>query len=476
MSLREIVYVSMVLATIQRSHAAPTDPPPPTPTQPPRAGSGSATPAPQPTSTRAAVPVGPQVQPSIPYLATRNDAVKDMLWMANVGKDDVVYDLGSGDGRIVISAVRDFGARRAVGIESNPQRIEESRENARKAGVTDKVEFVQGDLFTTDISQASVVTLFLGHAPNLQLRPKLFRTLKPGTRIVSHQFGMGEWEPDKALSVRTVALGMWSEGASPFDGNPRLPDYTGNEMHFGTSDKIAMWVMPAPVAGIWRGKIDTAEGPQECRLEFHQRLSRVTGNFQDSGQTNLSGPVTVDLWGDHLRFECTPEHMAYGQFRLQFDGHVHTNTMQGTLAITERGQLRELAWKAERDSADFSGTWQWPWPTGDRPVKLKVERTSSGISATYFDQDQAIPVRDTYDCGGGFYFTLFIGREADGRSIRITKDTGWLVGEGIIGAGSLKGKIEFYPYQRGGGGLFEAPAGSVTQDKIQDWAPKLIQP
>jgi SAM-dependent methyltransferase len=400
-----------------------------------------------------------------------------MLWMANVGKDDVVYDLGSGDGRIVIAAVRDFGARRAVGIESNPQRIQESRENARRAGVTDKVEFIQGDLFTTDISQGSVVTLFLGHAPNVQLRPKLFRTLKPGTRIVSHQFGMGEWEPDKTLSARTLALGMWSEGASPFSNNQHVPDYSGNEMHFGTSDKIAMWVVPAPVAGIWRGKIDTAQGPQDCELVFHQRLSQVTGKFHESGQPNLSGPVHVDLWGDHLRFECIPEHMAYGQFQLQFDGHVHKNTMQGTLAVTERGQLREVSWQAERDSADFSGTWQWPCPTGEGPVKLKVERAASGVAATYIDQDQAIPVPDIYDGGGGFYFTLLIGRDADGLGLRITKDTGWLVAEGIIDGGSLKGKFEFYPYyKRGGGGLFEAPAGSVTQDIIRDWTPKLIQP
>ena len=112
--------------------------------------------------------------------------------MANVGKDDVLYDLGSGDGRIVIAAVRDFGARRAVGVENDPQRIRESRENATKVNVTDRVEFIQGDLFNAKFAQASVVTLFLGHGPNLRLRPKMFRTLKPGTRIVSHQFGMGE--------------------------------------------------------------------------------------------------------------------------------------------------------------------------------------------------------------------------------------------------------------------------------------------
>ncbi|MHC4890891.1 MAG: class I SAM-dependent methyltransferase, partial [Planctomycetota bacterium] len=113
------------------------------------------------------------VRSSIPYVATRSDAVRDMLWMANVGKDDVVYDLGSGDGRIVIAAVRDFAAHRAVGIEIDPNRIRQSRENAHKAGLTDRVELIQGDLFTTDFRQASVVTLFLGHKPNIKLRPKM---------------------------------------------------------------------------------------------------------------------------------------------------------------------------------------------------------------------------------------------------------------------------------------------------------------
>jgi hypothetical protein len=442
-----------------------TDPPPPTPTQPPPVPSGSASPAPRRASTLAPAPVSPAVHPSIPYVATRNVAVKDMLWMANVEKDDVVYDLGSGDGRIVIAAVRDFGARRAVGIESDAQRIRESHENAQKAGVTDRVEFIQGDLFNADFRQASVVTLFLGHEPNLRLRPKMLGILKPGTRIVSHQFSMGEWEPDKSLTVRTVFLGMWSEMASPFRENPRLPDYTGNEMHFGTSDKIATWLVPARVAGIWRGKIDTARGPQDCQLELHQRLSQVTGTFQFSTRPNSPERVQVDLWGDHLRFGF-PGRMVNGNFQLRFDGHVQKNTMRGTLVVADRGQLRELAWQAERDSADFSGTWQWPCATGERPVKLKIERGASGIVATYVDQDRVIPVPDIYDCGGGFYFTLLIGRQADG-GIQITNDTGWLIGEGILDNGSIKGKIEFYPYKRD---------GSVAQDIFQDWAPKLIQP
>jgi SAM-dependent methyltransferase len=284
----------------------------------------------------------PPVRSSIPYVATRSDAVQDMLWMANVKKDDVVYDLGSGDGRVVIAAVRDFGASRAVGIENDPERIRKSREKARKAGVTDRVEFIQGDLFTTDFGQASVVTLFLGHEPNIKLRPKMLRFLKPGTRIVSHQFGMGEWQADKTMTTRTVYFGMWGEMGNPFRDNPNVPDYTGNEMHFGTTDKILMWVVPAPVAGVWQGNIETAEGPQDCKFILHQSLSEVTGTFQLSGHTNLAGRVVrVDLWGNHVRYWCESDRRGYGKFELRFDGHVYENTMQGTMEVNEHGQRQQ---------------------------------------------------------------------------------------------------------------------------------------
>jgi len=414
----------------------------------------------------------PPRRPSIPYVATRNDTVQDMLWIANVGKDDVVYDLGSGDGRIAIAAVRDFSARRAVGIEIDPNRIGQSRESAQKAGVKDRVEFIEGDLFTTDFRQASVVTLFLGHQSNIKLRPKMLTILNPGARIASHQFGMGEWEPDKALTVRTVYLGMWGEAGSPFKNNPRVPDYTGNESHFGTSEKIMMWVVPAPVAGIWRGKIQTEQGLQDLQLILHQRLSNVTGTFQLSGKTNLAGGVRVDLWGNHVRFWCHPDNVGYGRSEVRFDGHVRENTMQGTVTVEEEGRLQECEWKAQRDKADFAGTWEWPCASGQRSVKLRIERRDGQLIATYLDQDRTLPVTDFYDCGGGFYFTLLIGRIDEEGSVRITPDTGWLIGEAVLDDGVLKGRIEFYPY----GGTPDGPGErKAPQTVIQDWTPRLVK-
>jgi SAM-dependent methyltransferase len=142
--------------------------------------------------------------PEVPYVPTPNNVVEEMLKVANVGKDDVVYDLGCGDGRIVITAAQKYGAR-GIGVDISPDRIKESNENARKAGVADRVKFLQQDLFETDLREATVVTLYLLPDVNRRLRPKLFRELKPGTRVVSHAFDMGEWTPEKVLKVTSAA-------------------------------------------------------------------------------------------------------------------------------------------------------------------------------------------------------------------------------------------------------------------------------
>ena len=136
----------------------------------------------------------------VPYVPTPEAVVERMLRMAKVGKDDLVYDLGCGDGRIVITAAQKYGAR-GVGYDLNPQRINESNANAVKAGVADRVRFVQGDLFQADLSGATVVTLYLLPDVNLKLRPKLLAELKPGTRVVSHNYGMGDWEPKEVAEI-----------------------------------------------------------------------------------------------------------------------------------------------------------------------------------------------------------------------------------------------------------------------------------
>jgi len=150
------------------------------------------------------------------YVPTPQEVVDKMLEIAKVGKGDVLYDLGSGDGRIPVAAAKRFGIR-AVGIDIDPERIREANENAKKNGVTNLVQFRQEDLFKTDFSDATVVTLYLLPDLNVKLRPRLLAELKPGTRIVSHQFDMGKWKPDRTveLSGRTIYLWTIPERKTP---------------------------------------------------------------------------------------------------------------------------------------------------------------------------------------------------------------------------------------------------------------------
>lgn len=146
--------------------------------------------------------------PDVPYVPTPQPVVDRMLELAGVTENDVVYDLGSGDGRIVITAAREYGAR-GVGIEIDPDRVAEARKNAQEAGVSDLVEFRQQDLFETDLTEATIVTLYLLPDINIKLRPKLFEELEPGTPVVSHDFDMDEWEPDQTVEMGTDMVYLW---------------------------------------------------------------------------------------------------------------------------------------------------------------------------------------------------------------------------------------------------------------------------
>jgi ribosomal protein L11 methylase PrmA len=151
--------------------------------------------------------------PDVIFVPTPQEVVEDMLRLVDIKKGDVLYDLGSGDGRIAITAAKVYGIR-AVGIDIDPQRIAEAQENAKKAGVTQLVEFRQADLFTSDFKEATVITLYLLPELNVKLRPRLLAELRPGTRIVSHQFDMGDWRPDKKLEAVGRTIYFWTIPAS----------------------------------------------------------------------------------------------------------------------------------------------------------------------------------------------------------------------------------------------------------------------
>ena len=157
-------------------------------------------------------------EPDVIYVPTPEQVVDAMLKLANVHKGDVVYDMGCGDGRMVVRAAKQYGVR-GVGIDINPERIAEARDNAKQNGVTNLVTFRNEDLFEADIKEASVVTLYLLTSLNIKLRPKLWRDLKPGTRIVSHAFDMGDWAPEKKMEVDGRTIYLWTVPAKPPAGN-----------------------------------------------------------------------------------------------------------------------------------------------------------------------------------------------------------------------------------------------------------------
>ncbi len=158
----------------------------------------------------AAMPVLAQTRmPDVIFVPTPQEVVEDMLRLADVKKGDVLYDLGSGDGRIAITAAKNYGIR-AIGIDIDPERISEAQDNASKAGVAKQVDFRLGDIFTMDFRDATVITLYLLPELNVKLRPRLLAELKPGTRIVSHQFDMGDWRPDKKLDSNGRTVYFWT--------------------------------------------------------------------------------------------------------------------------------------------------------------------------------------------------------------------------------------------------------------------------
>ena len=150
-----------------------------------------------------------QQTPDVIFVPTPHEVVEEMLKVAGVHKGDVLYDLGSGDGRIAIAAAKKYGVR-ATGIDIDPDRIREANDNAKQAGVTSLVKFRQEDLFKADFKDASVITLYLLPELNVKLRPRLWAELKPGTRIVSHQFDMGTWRPEKKIELNGRTIYFWT--------------------------------------------------------------------------------------------------------------------------------------------------------------------------------------------------------------------------------------------------------------------------
>ena len=240
----------------------------------------------------------PTRAPDVHFVPTPMEVVDSMLAVARVTKDDRLYDLGSGDGRIVITAAKRLGTR-GVGIDIDPQRITESRRNADTAGVTRLVEFRQADLFETDLREATVVTLYLLPRLNVQLRPKLFAELRPGSRVVSHSFDMGDWIADSTQSI-------------------------GGRM-------VYYWVIPANVEGTWALTGPVGGANRTYELQLQQTYQRLT-----SRATSGDRPVSVEgarIAGDSVTFTLVDSAAGAGTpQRLRFAGRVSGGALTGSVA------------------------------------------------------------------------------------------------------------------------------------------------
>ena len=224
---------------------------------------------------------------SVPFVPTDEVVVETMLDLARVGRNDLLYDLGSGDGRIVVAAAMGREAR-AIGIDMDPPRLEEAREFAASVGVEDRVEFLEEDFLTADFSRASVITMYLLPSINLLLRPRLLNELRPGTRIISHSFDMGDWKPDEKLHAGGVY--------------------------------IYKWTIPAPLAGAWQWQ---AANGKQYYLELSQQYQQLEGELWINGAP--AELVTSNLLGNRLRISVQEtDAPAVDTFVFRYrDGKLH---------------------------------------------------------------------------------------------------------------------------------------------------------
>jgi len=253
----------------------------------------------------------------VPYINMPQKDIEKILEMAQVGPNDLLYDLGSGDGRIVIAAVEKRGAR-GVGVEINGELVRESRRKAERAGIAERATFIENDLFKVDFREATVVTLYLMPDLNLDLRPTLL-SLRPGTRVISHSWDMGEWQPDEAVLTPSLTVRMF-------------PDRKVRR------SRIYLWVIPANVSGIWEWPKVSGENTRLLRIS--QRFQKAEGFF-----TTVAGEETADIeiHGERVRITT-----AEGNQPMVFEGKAAGDVIEGTVTFGLEAEAERAPWKAVR--------------------------------------------------------------------------------------------------------------------------------
>jgi len=247
----------------------------------------------------------------VPFVPTPQVTVDEMLRLANVGPKDFVLDLGSGDGRIVITAARKFGAR-ALGVDLDFHLIIQSEESARQAGVEDRAKFLQQDLFKTDLGQATVISMYLLPAVTQKLRPLLLG-LKPGTRIVSHDFDLGDWKPDRKTYIRK---------------------------------NVFLWIVPAKVEGSWQARLAIPPIERQLELTLTQRFQQVDAHARLNGVPAQVWEPTLE--GDRLSFMVVDISDRDNEATLYFSGRVSGNVIEGELVRGVGSTRSTIPWRAVR--------------------------------------------------------------------------------------------------------------------------------
>jgi hypothetical protein len=268
-------------------------------------------------------PAGAQDYGDTPYVQTPQNVVDRMLEVAKVGPKDFVIDLGSGDGRMIITAARKHGAR-GFGVDLDRRLVTLSNRLAAKAGVADRAVFYERDIYQTDVSPATVVTIYLLPEVNLMMRPTLLSKLRPGTRIVSHDYDMGEWPPDLSFTM----------------------DAPGKTVGRDQTSKVFYWVVPARASGKWLWQIAGEGGATRMfELALRQNFQLVEGTLTADGRTV---PIEdAKLAGDRLTFVAKLD--PNDSSRHEFSGRVVNNALEGTARLVRSGAAaREQPWSAAR--------------------------------------------------------------------------------------------------------------------------------
>jgi SAM-dependent methyltransferase len=262
----------------------------------------------------------------VEFVPTPQPVVNEMLKMAKVTKYDVVYDLGCGEGRIVITAAKMFGAR-GVGVDLDQSLIKVSNLHAREKGVTDLVKFINGDLFQTDLQEATVVALYLTPELNVRLRPKFFRELKPGARVVSNDFNMGDWKPDDMGRLSDVQY--------------EYPDKT-----FKRDAYFYFWTIPANVSGQWRFSLPSSKGKRDFTLRLFQKFQEINGKVSRPDRENVIADAR--LAGEQICFTVKDEAVS-GQTIMWFKGRATGNIIEGVVEIPQGDAAGRYHWLATRE-------------------------------------------------------------------------------------------------------------------------------